>query len=284
MRDTDWNEAVDSYVDGELSPKERREIERRAEVDPVVRDQIEWATTLRERMSSLWTTVPEDYAERLQDALRTCPAWDALAASQGAGRVSVKMSRRAVARERRRRFFPAIVAACSIAAATGLAAAGVASLRSGTTPNKEGTLANAEPVPTRMEPEIASPSTPLIMTPSPEGNPPESVAASAPQSEFWSKASFADAETLEKRTHEFERFCAGLSIRFMKFGGDRKFTLQNVQPEQWRRVDEWLADASVSREASEALRNWGGNKRASSKNVRVTFDAKTPSESEPDAR
>lgn len=274
MENLDWDEVVDSYVDGELSDEERRRVEARAETDLELRERIEWASELHGRFASLRTTVPEGFAERLLDAINSSSVWDEIASGVDQP-LAAETLRRAERKVPRRRLMPVAVAACAVVAVAGLAIAGFNSLRSsGPAPEGVPVANNGNPNEGLVPSDAGAPETrPLIMTPSPAGNAPESVVAERSPNGLWSSVSFADGE-LKKRVREFQSLCGkcdGLKIKKVK--SDFEFELTNVKPANWRDVAEWIENTADSYEFSDALRAWSAKENGQTKPriLRVSF-------------
>lgn len=273
MENLDWNELVDSYVDGELSESERREVEALAETDPSVRIGIEQSLKLRERLSSLRTTVPEGFAERLHGAIMASDAWETIGRSSVARAARTSESGRGV-RSSRRWLLPTASAACAIAVVAFASVAGVNYLRSGGSVQNGGALADLDVEASVLNQTAeAQESRPLIMTPSPEGNLPESVSAPLSQRQLWTRATFESEKARATYTRDFERQCGRENIRFTKFGGDTEFSLQNVKPSQWQELAELLETAAADCETSAELQRWSASDDATekTKTLRVTF-------------
>ena len=271
MKISDWNEVSDSYVDGELSEEEMSQVSARAETDDALREEIEWASELHKRLVRVareGRPVPDGFSERLRNALDASPAWAQYGGAIETRKTEYRASRRVV---------PVVVAACVVVAVVAASVAGIVSLRKpvDSPTNGDGIAQTNVDGAT----SIASPSfetTPRIMTPSPEGNAPESAAIKPSQSQLWTVVSFNDETRLKKRIFEFQQSCKKQGVAFKKFGGDREFVLERVKPSQWRVVlDELAAEATAVVETSEALEKWGAAKDeiVKTKNLRVTFDA-----------
>ena len=274
MKISDWNEVSDSFVDGELSEEEKSQVSERAATDDALREEIEWASELHEKLAQIARVgrpVPDGFSDRLLKALNDSPAWREYGGSVQPRRSESRVSRRGL---------PILVAACVLVAVVAASVAGIANLRKGVdSPENKGEVAQNDPAPVAT-PEFET--TPRIMTPSPEGNAPESVAIKPSQSQLWTVVSFSDESQLKKRVFEFQQSCKKQGVGFKKFGGDREFVLERVKPSQWRAVSESLAESSTSIETSEALAKWSAEKDESvkTKNLRVTFDAASVAESE----
>ena len=277
MKISDWTEVSDSFVDGELSEEEKSEVASRAATDDALREEIEQTTKLHEKLAAVARVgrpLPEGFSERLLSALDASPAWSQYGGAIETRKVESRASRRAV---------PVLVAACVVIAVVAASIAGIANLRKSVdAPEDEDAIAQ-RPATDGVERVVSVRETaPRIMTPSPEGNAPESVAIKPSQSQFWTNVSFAGDVELKKGIQEFQRLCARQKIRFEKYGGDREFALQRVMPSQWRALSEWLAEASATLEKSEALEEWGvaTDEKAKAKNLRVTFGAASVETSE----
>ncbi len=274
MKISDWNEVSDSFVDGELSDEEKSQVSGRASSDAALREEIEWASELHEKLAQVARVgrpLPDGFSDRLLKALNDSPAWSQYGGAVGPERAEPRAWRRA---------FPILVAACVVVAVVAAAVAGFANLRKSVeAPENKGWLAEHDSTPVAI-PEFET--QPLIMTPSPEGNAPESVATKPSQSQLWTVVSFNDESQLEERVFKFQQSCKEQKVDFKKFGGDREFLLERVKPSQWRVVSEGFADSSVSIKTSEALTKWGAAKDESvkTKNLRVTFDATSVGDSE----
>ena len=274
MKISDWNEVSDSFIDGELSEEEKSQVSERAASDDTLREEIEWASELHDKLTQVARVgrpLPEGFSERLLKALNDSPAW-----SQYGGAVEPKRAEPRACR----RALPVVVAACVVVAVVVASVAGIANLRKSIdVPENKDRIADnsSEPVaPKEFETQ------PLIMTPSPEGNAPESVAVKPSQSQLWTVVSFGDESQLKDRVLDFQQSCKEQKVDFKKYGGDREFLLERVKPSQWRAVSEGFAEASTSIKTSEALTRWGAEKdeNVKTKNLRVTFDAASVADSE----
>ena len=280
MDNLDWNEVVDSdeivdsYVDGELSDDESRWVEARAETDLEFRERIEWALELRERLTSLKTTVPEGFSERLLNAINGSSVWDAIALDSDEP-LAAETVRRVERSSSRRRIAPVAVAVCAVVVVAGLSFEGFNRLRR---PSPD---VDTNPVAATNKPsEGLEPSSPvtlepraLIMTPSPAGNAPESVVNKRSPNGFWCTASFTD-EQLKMRVREFQTLCGKQeSLKLKKVKSDLEFELTNVKPGTWRVVAGWIEQTADAYEYSDALRSWSAKEdgQAKAKSLRVSF-------------
>lgn len=256
----DWGELVDLYVDNECSEEERRLLEAQAAKDENVREELDFALRIRAGLSALKAELPNEFGERLQQALENASAPNAPCVRNGSERASGAAARRKLG----------IVAglAASIAVVLGIGAwngqrdAGKGVVENGQTAQNE-TPNLGEGLETKQD-------EPFIRIPAAIGDMTESVSKSDLESSFWVVVKLDDPALTKKRSSEFQRLCGKLDIRFTKSGNDAVYLLKEVSVEQWKQAGEALAGFGGN-DLSDALEVWRDGGTDETRDVRVIF-------------
>lgn len=259
---TDWEELVDSFVDGECSEEEVRAFERELECNSKLRKDVETVKKIGSALTSLRVKAPSNFEERLQSVLAT---------SECERRIRLRLDEEVficegVAKRRNGRFFrdPRFIGGLFISVAIVIVV--VCGVFWNENSQDGGAVVKAQPIPNKkIEKEYKDVfSSPVSVLPS------ECVECCSQES-FEISVRLTGPCDVDKTVDVLQKLWTKQNLGVTVSKNGLEFTVCDVDRERCKRIVQLLEQVGSYR-VSNAVTEWMKSESEETKNIRVVFE------------